>query len=221
MIIEECYSQKEKKMESLEMLSNPGSAYLKIMQYYQEEKIWNTLNQNTTENWEKFLSQYFSENAEMTIKIFEKENSYTEISKLKFLLLDTTSDNMPMVYFHKNKNVQNKWLFIDNYFESFENDALSLYKTITIKNSLNVLEYKKTKILIYFDGFCKFNSEFKFQTVSVVIGNIEILDETNSKKINVTELKNKLFSLYSNFKNFMNVISLFVINYIGDLHANF
>ena len=82
MIIDDSYSQIEKKRESLEMLSNPGSAYLKIMQYYQEEKIWNTLNQNTTENWEKFLSQYFSENGEMTIKIFEKENSYTEIRKL-------------------------------------------------------------------------------------------------------------------------------------------
>ena len=220
MIIEDSYSQIEKKRESLEMLSNPGSAYLKIMQYYQEEKIWNTLNQNTTENWEKFLSQYFAENAEMTIKIFEKENSYTEIRKLNFLFLDTTSDNMPLVYFHKNKNVLNKWLFIDNYFESFENDALSVYKTISVKNSLNVLEYKKTKIFIYFDAFCKLNSEFKFQTVSVVIGNIEIFDETNTTKINVVELKNKLFSLYSNFKNFMNVNSLFVINYIGDLHAN-
>jgi hypothetical protein len=220
MIIEDSYSQIEKKRESLAMLSNPGSAYLKIMQYYQEEKIWNTLNQNTTENWEKFLSQYFSENAEMTIKIFEKENSYSEIRKLNFLFLDTTSDNMPLVYFHKNKNVLNKWLFIDNYFESFENDALSVYKTISIKNSLNVLEYKKTKIFIYFDGFCKFNSEFKFQTVSVVINNIEILDVTNTTKINVVELKNKLFSLYSNFKNFMNVILLSVIHYIGDLHAN-
>ena len=80
MIIEECFSQNENIKISHEMLSNPGSAYLKIMQYYQEEKIWNTLYPNSTENWEKFLSQYFAENSEMSIKISEKVIS-------KFLLI--------------------------------------------------------------------------------------------------------------------------------------
>lgn len=84
MIIDDCYSQREKSKESVKMLGNPGSAYLKIMQYYQEEKIWNTINSNSTENWEKFLSQYFSENGEMSIKIHDKENIFYEISKIFF-----------------------------------------------------------------------------------------------------------------------------------------
>ena len=213
MIVDDCYSQPEKTSEHLVMLSNPGSAYLKIMQYYQEEKKWNSLNTNSTENWEKFLSQYFAENAEMTIKIYNNEKLNYEISKFDILILDTNSDNMPYVYCHKNKSFLNKWLFIDNYQESFENDpdTGTLYKTISIKNSLNVLEYKNTKVFLYFDAFCKFNLEYKFQTVNVAFVNIEIYDETNSEKLNVVELKNKFFSLYSKFTNFMNVNLLFLI----------
>jgi hypothetical protein len=116
---------------------------------------------------------------------------------------------MPYVYFHKNTNLFNKWLFIDNYFESFEHDIGSFCKTITIKNSLNVLEYKKNKVFIYFDAIAKLNSEFKFQYVNVTINNIEIYDETKSKNINIVELKNQLVSLYSNFRSFMNVIYFF------------
>jgi hypothetical protein len=82
MIIDDCFSQKEGSKESLEMLCNPGSAYLKIMQYYQEEKVWNTANQNSSEIWEKFIAQYFSENSEMSIKIHDKENFFYEISKI-------------------------------------------------------------------------------------------------------------------------------------------
>ena len=81
---------------------------------------------------------------------------------------------MPYVYSHKNKNLFNKWLFIDNYVESLENDGENFFKTISIKNSLNVLEYKKKQVFINFDAVCKFNSELKYLNVLVVINNIEI-----------------------------------------------
>lgn len=127
---------------------------------------------------------------------------------------------MPYVYFHKNKNLFNKWLFIDNYYESFENEAGTCCKNVTIKNSLNVLEYKKNKVFIYFDAIAKFNSEFKFQYVNVTINNIEIHDDTKSKNINIVELKNQLVSLYSNFKSFMNV-KHFYYNLIGVVISHF
>jgi hypothetical protein len=83
MIIDGRYSQSEDK-QCIQFLNHPGSAYLRVMQYYQEEKEWNISHENTTENWEKFLSQYFAENIEMNIKLFHKEKLYYEISKKSF-----------------------------------------------------------------------------------------------------------------------------------------
>jgi hypothetical protein len=124
-----------------------------------------------------------------------------------FILLDTNFENVAYVYLHKNKSIFNKWIFIDNYREYIEKDEDGmLCKFIEIKDSLNVMEYKKNKIFIYHDSICKFNTELKFQYVNVNIKDIEIYDEVNSKNLNFFELKSQLFSLYSNFKSFMMVI---------------
>jgi hypothetical protein len=64
-----------------ELLVNPGSAYLKIMQYYTEEKMLNKV-PNKIENWEKFIPKYFSEKVEMTIKVFDKDDLFYEISNI-------------------------------------------------------------------------------------------------------------------------------------------
>lgn len=113
---------------------------------------------------------------------------------------------MVYIYLHKNKSLFNKWIFIDNYYEFIEKDDENLpVKGINIKDCLNVLEYKKHKIFIHLDAICKFNAELKYQYVNIKINNIEIYDETNSKNLNIFELKSHLFSLYYNFKSFMEV----------------
>ena len=83
MLLEERYTKKENKYSN-EFLNNPGTTYLRVIQFYQEEKKWNIRHPNTTENWEKFISQYFSENTEINIKYYNKEKLYNEISKNNF-----------------------------------------------------------------------------------------------------------------------------------------
>ena len=108
---------------------------------------------------------------------------------------------------HKNKYLFNKWIFIDNYFEFIEKDEEdNCCKSIAIKNCLNVLDYKQNKVFIHLDAICKFNSELKFQNVFISITNIEIYDEIKSTNLNLFDLKSQLFSLYNNFKSFMEVI---------------
>jgi len=87
--------------------------------------------------------------------------------------------------------------------DQYENDL----KVIKIKNGLNVLVYRNNKLFIHLDAVVKFNSEFKFQFVSVKIDKIEIFDEINLKSLDLFELKNHIFSIFSTFKNFMQVCS--------------
>ncbi len=79
-------------------------------------------------------------------------------------------------------------------------------KRISIKNALNVMDYKQNKCFIHFDSVVKLNCEMKYQFVDIKISNIEIYDTVNSKNLNIFELKSHIFSLYYNFKSFMEVI---------------
>ena len=79
LIQEDCLIKKE-KIYSKEFLNNPGTTYLRVLQFYQEEKKWNMRRLNTLENWEKFISQYFSENTEINIKYYDKDEVSYEIS---------------------------------------------------------------------------------------------------------------------------------------------
>lgn len=221
MITDEMYVDSTYETEKISKLINPGSAYLRIMQYYAEEKMMNDKRQvETMDIWEKFISKYFSENVEMKIELFEKDKMFYEISKNSIYIIytpylsDSNYDYLPYIYLHKNKSLFNKWIFIDNYFETLETDEFnSLVKEIKMKDCLDVLEYKTNKLFIHFDAICKFDSDFKYRYVNVKISNIEIFDELNSKKLNIFELKTHLFSLYYCFKSFMEV-SLSLKNYL-------
>ena len=81
MIVDEMTVETKQRNHKYEMIVNPGSAYLKLMQYYFEEKKLNFLEGNIKiEIWEKFCSQFFAPNVEMNIKIFEKDSLFYEIS---------------------------------------------------------------------------------------------------------------------------------------------
>jgi hypothetical protein len=86
MIVDEIFFESNGKSINNEMLSHPGSAYLKIMQYYSEEKILNLQSRsNNLETWEKFCSKHFAPNLEMNVKVFEKDTLFYEISIFYFI----------------------------------------------------------------------------------------------------------------------------------------
>jgi hypothetical protein len=74
------YETEMMEIKKYENLINPGSAYLRIMQYYSEEKTFNRF-PNKIEVWENFICKYFSESVEMNIRVFDKDNLFYEISK--------------------------------------------------------------------------------------------------------------------------------------------
>lgn len=55
-----------------------GSALLRIMQYYEDEK---ETNQKTTnlKTWEAFIDKYFSESVFMEVNIFENQSLFHKI----------------------------------------------------------------------------------------------------------------------------------------------
>jgi hypothetical protein len=82
MIVDQNFIDSNEKPKNYDMLANPGSAYLKIMQYYSEEKMLNL--QSGTKNletWEKFCGRHFAPNLDMTVKVFEKDSLFYEISR--------------------------------------------------------------------------------------------------------------------------------------------
>lgn len=86
MIVDEVGSSSSKIDDNIDLLVNPGTTYLKIMQYYAEEKLINEKNlPNKLENWEKFISKYFAENVDMSVKVFDKDDLFYEISNIKYL----------------------------------------------------------------------------------------------------------------------------------------
>ena len=78
-------------------------------------------------------------------------------------------------------------------------------KVLRIKDNLNVLEFNKNELFMYFNAEVIFNSELKFQNVSISIERIEIYDNLNLKTLNCLELKNHIFSLFSKLQNFFEV----------------
>jgi len=122
----------------------------------------------------------------MAIKVYDKDDLFYEINSSK--------DNLGFVYFNKNKSLLNRWLFIDNYYESIEEDEdMNPYKTIAISQALNVLEYKTNKVFIHFDAVVTFNDYFQFENVNVHISNIEIYDEVKLRNLNIFELNRSCF----------------------------
>lgn len=63
------------------MIINPGSAYLRCLQYYSEEKEISLQNgPSKLLLWEKFVSKYFAANIEMTVTVLEQDNLFYELS---------------------------------------------------------------------------------------------------------------------------------------------
>jgi len=69
--------QDNKYMENL-MFKNPGSSFLKILQYYYEEKQYNSQTKDL-KTWELFIEKYFSITSEMEVKIFENQKLFYRI----------------------------------------------------------------------------------------------------------------------------------------------
>lgn len=83
--VQEQDTEIEEETKPIDPVLQPGSAYLKLMEYYREEKELNQL-PNKTETWEKFIAKYFSQNVEMSIKVFQEAGMFSEISKYNTLL---------------------------------------------------------------------------------------------------------------------------------------
>jgi len=75
--------QEFKTVENL-MFRNPGSSFLKLMQYYNEEKELNSKTTNL-KVWEIFIDKYFSTSVEMEVNIFEKQELFYKIGKILIL----------------------------------------------------------------------------------------------------------------------------------------
>jgi hypothetical protein len=85
MIANEVFIDNYKTKENYEMLVNPGIAYLKMMQYYADEKLISE-NQETNNavGWEKFISEQFSENCEMCVELYTDNKKLYELSKINY-----------------------------------------------------------------------------------------------------------------------------------------
>lgn len=113
---------------------------------------------------------------------------------------------MGYVYYNKNKSIFNNSLFINDYEEYIEKDEyMNELKIIKIQNAINLMDYKKNKLFIYFDAVCNLNTELKFQDVKIKIDKVQIFDQVNFKSLDLFELKTHIFSIFSTFKNFIDV----------------
>ena len=206
MIINECYNKEEKikKKEEQKKLFLPGNCYLKILEYYSEEKCLYNKNHDFF-TWEEFIKKYFDEDITMDIIIFEKDQVFYEISILIKIKLDATIETLPYIYLHKNKYLKNKWLFIDNYVESVKKEGDQILKILEFKNALNILDYKESKCFIYFDAICKLNTKLKFKQMVIKISSIEIFGDTANKNLNIFDFNRSVMNIYTNFKSFMDV----------------
>jgi hypothetical protein len=72
--------QEYRSMENL-MFKNPGSTFLKIMEYYYEEKQYN-YQATDLKIWELFIEKYFTTTVEMEVKIFENQKLFYKIGIL-------------------------------------------------------------------------------------------------------------------------------------------
>lgn len=69
--------QEAKSIENI-MFNKPGSSYLKLMQYYYDEKQLNSQPCNL-KTWEAFIEKYFSTTVQMEVNIFENQNLFYRI----------------------------------------------------------------------------------------------------------------------------------------------
>ena len=85
LVDEENIQFQEQQVKSIEnnLFNNPGSSFLKLMQYYYDEKELN-LQQTNLKTWENFIEQYFSTTVEMEVNIFENQNLFYRIGKMIF-----------------------------------------------------------------------------------------------------------------------------------------
>ncbi len=60
------------------LFNKPGSSYIKVMQYYYEEKQLNT-QPCTLKTWETFIQKHFSTSIEMKVDIFENQKLFYRI----------------------------------------------------------------------------------------------------------------------------------------------
>ena len=66
-----------------DIFSSPGSAYLKVLDYFYEEKKFTKYGHNI-DTWEKFISKHFSNDGHMLIKVNHGYGSY-DISNIDFI----------------------------------------------------------------------------------------------------------------------------------------
>ena len=112
---------------------------------------------------------------------------------------------------HKNQNLKNKWLFIDNYKEvKGKGTNGEDQKIIKFKDAMNILDYKGYNCFIYFSADLKFSNKLKLKQVLCHINDIEIHDTKNAKNIKLFEFKESIFNIYQAFKSFMEELKMLI-----------
>lgn len=89
MLVEEENLQiQEQESKSIEKIifDKPGSSYLKLMQYYYDEKLLNS-EPCTLKTWEAFIEKFFSTTVEMEVNIFENQKLFYRIGNLIILVI--------------------------------------------------------------------------------------------------------------------------------------
>jgi len=89
MLVEEesfLMQEQEAKFNENIFFNKPGSSFLKLMQYYYDEKQLNS-QPCTIKTWEPFIEKYFSSTVEMEVNIFENQKLFYRIGNLILLLI--------------------------------------------------------------------------------------------------------------------------------------
>lgn len=198
-----------------------GSTYLKILEYYREEKKRFNKNGFKLEEMERFIKEYFDKKVQMKIKILQ----YIDSS----LYLDVNFNTLPYVYMHKNYYLKNKIIYINEYKEvkginSIGEDEKIMY----IIKGVNVLEYKSCYCFIHIECQLKFTNELKIKQAIIDITDVEmvkfsseneendLLDLYNNKnmmsKVSLSDLKVRFLDVFCKFKSFMNELKRLILD---------
>jgi hypothetical protein len=88
LVDEESILMQEQEAKSNENIffNKPGSSFLKLMQYYYDEKQLNS-QPCTIKTWEPFIEKYFSSTVEMEVNVFENQKLFYRIGNLILLLI--------------------------------------------------------------------------------------------------------------------------------------
>lgn len=87
--------QESKSFENL-MFTKPGSSYLKLMQYYHDEKQLNSQTCNL-KTWEAFIENHFSTTVQMEVNIFENQKLFYRIGNI-FILVNELVQAIKCIY---------------------------------------------------------------------------------------------------------------------------